>query len=312
MATGAMWGPYHVEPFEQVQAWGAATLDVLRRLADEPGTGVRIVSGVEAAREPADPPAWAARLDGFRICGADELPAGFAAGWRYTAPLVDMPIYLAYLRQRLSDAGGRIERRKVTVLSEATSGAAVVVNCAGMGARELVPDPDLFPIRGQLVVVENPGLTEFFSEDTGASPDLLHYYPHGDTVVLGGTAQPNVWRREPDPEIASAIVRRCAEVEPRLRKARIIAHRVGLRPTRARVCVENQALDGTRIVHNYGHGGAGVTLSWGCAAEAAALAFPTDSRAVAPARCRPARVTLRSAIGRFRADMVRSRPRHWP
>ncbi|MEV0134678.1 FAD-dependent oxidoreductase [Dactylosporangium sp. NPDC050688] len=271
MAAGAMWGPYHVEPLDRVQAWGAATLDILRRLADDLGTGVRLVSGIEAARELVDPPAWGGQLDRFRMCAADELPPGFAAGWRYTAPLVDMPTYLGYLRRRLADAGGHIERRRVTAFTEAVAEAPVVVNCTGMGARELVPDPDLFPIRGQLVVVENPGLTEFFSEDTGSSPDLLHYYPHGDTLVLGGTAQTNAWSREPDPEVAATIVRRCGEVEPRLRDARIISHRVGLRPTREQVRVESQELYGGRIIHNYGHGGAGVTLSWGCAADAAAL-----------------------------------------
>lgn len=271
MAAGAMWGPYHVEPLDRVQAWGATTLEILRRLADDPDTAVRLVSGTEAAREPVDPPAWGDQLDGFRMCATGELPPGFAAGWRYTAPLVDMPTYLEYLRRRLANAGGQIERRRVTAWTEAAAEAPVVVNCTGMGARELVPDPELVPIRGQLVVVENPGLTEFFSEDTGSSPDLLHYYPHGDNLVLGGTAQPDLWRREPDPETAAAIVHRCAEVEPRLRNARIVAHRVGLRPTRAQVRVERHDLHGVRVVHNYGHGGAGVTLSWGCAADAAAF-----------------------------------------
>jgi D-amino-acid oxidase len=275
MAAGAMWGPYHVEPFDLVAAWGATTLDTLRRLAAESGTGVRLVSGIEAARDEVDPPAWGDQLDGFRMCERTELPPGFATGWRYTAPLIDMPTYLTYLRQRLADSGGQIRARRVAALTEAVGETDVVVNCAGIGARGLVPDPDLFPIRGQLVVVENPGITEFFSEDTGSSPDLLHYYPHGETVVLGGTAQPDSWNSEPDPETAAAIVRRCVEVEPRLRNARIIAHRVGLRPTRAQVRVDSQDLDGTRIIHNYGHGGAGVTLSWGCAINATTLALAT-------------------------------------
>lgn len=83
--------------------------------------------------------------------------------------------------------------------------------------------------------------------------------PHGDTVVLGGTAQPGQWSREPDPDTAAAIVARCAEVEPRLRDARIIEHRVA----------DYAPPGGTRIIHNYGHGGAGLTLSWGCALEIA-------------------------------------------
>jgi D-amino-acid oxidase len=270
-AAGAMWGPYLVEPVDRVRVWSAQTLEVLRKLAMDPQTGVRLVAGIEASRKPVDPPDWGNQLDGFRMCEASELPNGFTTGWRYTAPLVDMPTYLDYLQQRLAAAGGTIEISRIDSLDQVADFAPVVVNCAGMGARDVVPDPDLTPIRGQLVVVENPGISEFFSEDTGLSPDLLHFYPHCETLILGGTAQPGDWSREPDPDIAAAIVARCAEVEPRLRDARILGHRVGLRPTRLYVRVEEQQLNGTRLIHNYGHGGAGVTLSWGCASEIAAV-----------------------------------------
>jgi D-amino-acid oxidase len=132
----------------------------------------------------------------------------------------------------------------------------------------MVPDPDLRPIRGQHVVVTNPGLTEFFSEDTGSSPDLRCFYPHGDTVVLGGTAIDGEGDLGPDDNAAAGILARCAEVEPRLAQAHVLEHRIGARPTRATVRVEAEwQEDGTVVVHNYGHGGAGVTLSWGCAEE---------------------------------------------
>ncbi len=271
VAAGAMWGPYLVEPIDRVRVWSAQTLDVLRKLAVDPVTGVRLVAGVEASRTAAEPPEWGDRLDGFRMYEASELPDGFATGWRFTAPVVDMPVYLGYLERRLAEAGGRIEIRPLSSLDEASGVAPVVVNCAGMGARELVPDPEITPIRGQLVVAENPGIAEFFSDDTELSPDLLHYYPHGETVILGGTAQPGAWSRTPDPATAAAIVARCAEVEPRLGHARVIGHRVGLRPTRPYVRVDEQQREGIRVIHNYGHGGAGVTLSWGCAIEVAAL-----------------------------------------
>ncbi|MGI5211831.1 FAD-dependent oxidoreductase [Plantactinospora sp. CA-290183] len=265
-AAGAMWGPYHVEPVDRVRVWSAQTLEVLRQLATDPQTGVRLVSGIEASRKPVDPPEWGSQLGGFRTCEVSELPDGFATGWRYTAPILDMPTYLGYLRGRLEAAGGGIEIRRIDSLDEVVGVAPVVVNCAGMGAR----DPELAPVRGQLVAVENPGITEFFSEDTGVSPDLLHFYPHGETVVLGGTAQPGEWNREPDPGIAAAIVARCAEIEPRLRGARVVELRVGLRPTRPFVRVEKRQFRSARMIHNYGHGGAGVSLSWGCAAQVVA------------------------------------------
>ncbi|WJK34687.1 FAD-dependent oxidoreductase [Solwaraspora sp. WMMA2065] len=268
-AAGAMWGPYLVEPVDRVRVWSAQTLEVLKQLATDPATGVRLVSGIEASRKPVEPPEWGNQLDGFRMCKPSELPDGFATGWRYTVPLVDMPVYLGYLRQRLEAAGGEIALRRIGSLDEAVQVAPLIVNCSGVSARDLVPDPELTSIRGQLVVVENPGITEFFSEDTVLSPDLLHFYPQGEALILGGTAQPGDWSREPDPDTAAAIIARCADVEPRLRNAQVIEHRVGLRPTRPYVRVEEQQLYETRVIHNYGHGGAGVTVSWGCAFEIA-------------------------------------------
>ncbi|MFI9587907.1 FAD-dependent oxidoreductase [Streptomyces sp. NPDC052236] len=235
--------------------------------AADPATGVRLTSGIEASRHAAAPPDWATTLPGFAPAEPAQLPAGFTSGYRCTVPLIDMPVYLDYLQRRLRDAGGTIEQRRLQSFAEAGP-ATAIVNCAGLGADTLVPDPELRPIRGQHVVVTNPGLTEFFSEDTGLSPDLLCIYPHGDTVVLGGTAIDGNGTLEADAKAAAGILARCSAVEPRLADTKILGHHVGARPTRDRVRVEAEQLpDGTPLVHNYGHGGAGVTLSWGCAAE---------------------------------------------
>ncbi|WP_066956829.1 FAD-dependent oxidoreductase [Streptomyces lushanensis] len=271
LAAGAMWGPYLVEPKEKVDQWGQRSLEVFRELAEDPSTGVRLTSGIEASRTAEAPPDWATTLPGFRPCGPAELPAGFSAGYRFTVPLIGMPTYLGYLLRRLDAAGGTVERRRLASLADAGP-AAVIVNCTGLGAKDLLPDPDLRPIRGQHVVVTNPGLTEFFSEDTGLSPDLLCFYPHGDTVVLGGTAIDGEGGLASDDTAAAGIMARCVEVEPRLAAARFLDHRIGARPTRATVRVEaDRREDGAVVVHNYGHGGAGVTLSWGCAEEVRGL-----------------------------------------
>ncbi|MFD7062488.1 FAD-dependent oxidoreductase [Streptomyces sp. NPDC059906] len=271
LAAGAMWGPYLVEPKDKVDQWGQRSLEIFRELAQDPATGVRLTSGIEASRTAEAAPGWATTLPGFRPCERAELPAGFTAGYRFTVPLIDMPTYLDYLLRRLRDAEGVVEQRRLTSLSDAGP-ATTIVNCAGLGARHLAPDPDLRPIRGQHVVVTNPGLTDFFSEDTGLSPDLLCIYPHGDNVVMGGTTIDGEDDLAPDAKAATGILACCAEVEPRLAQARVLEHRVGARPTRATVRVEEEAWEGgTAVVHNYGHGGAGVTLSWGCAEETRAL-----------------------------------------
>ncbi len=155
-AAGAMWGPYLVEPLDRVAVWSQRTLATLRQLADNPETGVRLVAGIEASRTPTPPPGWGDQLEGFQLCQSGELPDVFATDWRFIAPLVDMPTYLGYLLQRAREAGVDVEPRAVRSLDQASAVAPTVVNCTGIGARELVRDPSLAPIRGQLVVVENP------------------------------------------------------------------------------------------------------------------------------------------------------------
>ena len=131
------------------------------------------------------------------------------------------------------------------------------------------PDPSVRPVRGQHVIVENPGLDTFFIE-APVGPSWTAYFPHGGLAVLGGIAVQDDWSLEPDLEIAEQILARCVAAEPQLAGARVIGHRVGLRPARPEVRLEVQELAGTRIVHDYGHGGTGVALSWGCAREASA------------------------------------------
>jgi D-amino-acid oxidase len=268
VAAGAIWGPHLVEDSGRVAAWCRAGLETLRDLAGLPGTGVRMARGTEAWRHPAEPPGWSALMPAFRHCAAAELPDGFVAGWRYTAPVLTMPVYLEYLLDRLTGGGGQVQVATVGSLAEAAAVAPAVVNCTGIGARDLVPDHDLVPVRGQAVLVANPGITDFFIGPADATADLVYMFPHGDTVLLGGTEQPGDWNPDPDPVITRRILADCAAVEPRLAAAEIVAQRVGLRPVRPRVRLDCERLGpGRLLVHNYGHGGAGVTLSWGCARD---------------------------------------------
>jgi D-amino-acid oxidase len=267
VAAGAIWGPVRCGPPDRTYEWARTGLAVLSELAGEPVAGIRQVSGMEVAAEPASPPYWTNLLPDLRLLDDSELPAGFTAGWHYTAPVVTMPLYLEYLRSRYEKLGGVISVEPLTSLT-AVADAPVVVNCTGIGARDLVPDPAVVPVRGQVVVVENPGIDEFYIDHTLDGDDYVYIFPHGDVVLLGGTAQEGNWDRQPRQDIAERIMRDCCAVHSRLRGARVVAERVGLRPCRPEVRLEAEALPGGRTLwHNYGHGGAGVTLSWGCARE---------------------------------------------
>ena len=134
--AGALWGPHLVEAGERAIRWCRASLAAFGELAAGPGSGaagVRTASGAQVFRGPPEPPDWLAELGGYRPCRPDELPPGFASGWRYAAPLVHMPTYLRYLQARFERAGGRLAEGTVASLAGAAreAGARVVVNCSG-------------------------------------------------------------------------------------------------------------------------------------------------------------------------------------
>ena len=235
--------------------------------------------GVGSWSDSVPDPWWASDVPGVRRWTRDELPPGYRDGHAFVAPVIEMPIYLAYLMDRFVETGGSVERKTVSSLAEAAGGARVVVNCSGLGARGLVGDASLAPIRGQVVRVRNPGLERFVLDE--ANPEGVTYViPRSADCVLGGTAEEGSWDTEPDREVAAGILQRCAGRGPRLAGAEVVEHRVGVRRGRPEVRLEIEAGPepaspslplGVPCVHNYGHGGSGVTLSWGCAEETVGL-----------------------------------------
>lgn len=255
--SGGLCWPYRIEPQEKALEWAVRSFRKFAWLAEQPElTGVRLVRGtLEGGAASTVPPEWISLI-----------------GSPPRTPLVDMQTYLPYLRGRLTAAGGRCEQRTVSSLTEASAEAPVVVDCTGLGARELVGDTGMRPVRGQIVVVENPGIEEWFLSSESGARETTYVLPQPYGVLLGGTADEDAEETAPDPAVTRAIVERSARVHPELAHARILEVRVGLRPYRERVRLETETLpDGALCVHNYGHGGGGVTVSWGCALEAVRL-----------------------------------------
>ena len=276
-AAGAICGPVFDETDDPVGAWSQVGFDEFTALAADPRTGVRLRESVFVSPIGMTGPPPILRPTDVRALRPDEVSAGYASGFVATIPCVDMPRYLNYLGQRFEAAGGIVEGQELASLANAAELAPLIANCAGLGARKLVPDLSVRPIRGQHVVVENPGIDRVFMEPP-FGPAWAGIIPHGDVVVLGGIAVEDDWNLEPDPEVAEQILRRCVAVEPRLRNARVVEHRVGLRPGRASVRLEREEIDGAVVVHDYGHGGTGVLLSWGCARDAVKLLMTDSTR----------------------------------
>ena len=256
VVAAALWYPYKALPQDRVTAWAATAYGCFGELAAQPGTGVRMLAGTEVLRRRTDHPWWCGAVPDLTHVGP---PEGYADAWSFTAPVVDMPVYLPWLLNRLAELGGTVTRISLGALPTAVSPDEVVVDCSGLGARLLARDTDVHPVRGQVVLVDGVDLDRWWLDSEGPT----YVVPRGRRVVLGGTDEDGEWSRTPDPATAEAVLDRATRLVPELAGARVVAHRVGLRPVRSAVRLEAEE----RTVHCYGQGGAGVTLSWGCAAE---------------------------------------------
>lgn len=265
----AYWYPFRVSPPEKVLPWASFTYDRYMELSEISDIGIGIFNFVQIFDHKVEDPFWKPAVTNFIRVGKDELPPGYVDGFIAPIARIETPIYMDYLVSRFKDAGGRITKldNEIDNIEEISADHKLIINCSGLGARKIFNDNEVFPIRGQLVKTTNPGLKDCINEEEG--PLAVSYIvPHSTYCILGGTADDNDWNLEIDPKTTEEILRKCRELDPRLNEVEVLGERVGLRPGRTEVRLETEKLHGDSIViHNYGHGGAGFTLSWGCAED---------------------------------------------
>ncbi|GAA4683129.1 FAD-dependent oxidoreductase [Phytohabitans rumicis] len=251
--AAAVWYPTHTDPDPRVLTWAHRTYDELARHAAEGVPGV-VMRRTRMLTRDTEVPWWASAVTDFHIGDGE---------WKFTAPTVEMRPYLQWLAQQAPP----LTRRRVASLAEAAGLAPVVVNATGLGARDLCADDAVHPARGRVVLVANPGLDTSVRYEANPA-GMTYVHPRSRDVVLGGTFEAGEWDTTADPAASRAIVARCTALVPELAGAPVLAEVAGLRPVRSGgPRLEAEAVDGARVIHNYGHGGAGVTLSWGCAED---------------------------------------------
>ena len=296
-AAAAVWFPYHVEPARRVIPWALQTFEVLVDLARLPGSGVSMIELRQLSRTgQIQIPDWAVPLGASVIPSAVENGAAgeaatwtgrpeaertgserikslefFKSGFSLRVPLMDTTIYLDYLAARFRRAGGEINVNvQFDNLEDVDREFDLVINCAGIGARELVQDAEVEPHRGQVAIV--PRIEGLSCAVVCDDAPLMYAIPRTHDCVFGGTNELSD-DLSANSATTSRIVAECCRVL-NIDEARVLAERVGLRPfRRSGIRLERDQLpDGRAVIHNYGHGGAGFTLSWGCAREVADLA----------------------------------------
>ena len=180
-----------------------------------------------------------------------------------------MPIYLEWLMKRYESLGGKSKKKTISSFDAIRPSFEIIINCTGLNSGELLEDEEVYPVRGQIIRVKAP-LTEMYLDQQ--IENLAYIVPRSKDVVLGGVAQQGSWSLEQNTEDHDFILNKCASIIPELKDAEIIEDLVGLRPGRTEVRLEKEERDGVDLIHNYGHGGSGITLSWGCADEVVELA----------------------------------------
>lgn len=265
--AGALWFPFRADPPMRVNGWALRSRQRLEALAVAvPEAGVDVLTVYEAAHG-TEAPWWAQSAPA--LSWAAESPLGCPA-WRFRAPRVEPRLFLGWLEGQLHRP---IRLQKVTSL-QAVEGE-VVVHCTGLGARALAGDGALQALYGQVLLVAPGELdTQLSLGDERDEAAMLYCIPRRREVVLGGCALPcpDDQSLTPQPALREAMLARARAAG--LRHGPVLGEAAGLRPYRPTVRLE---LEG-RVLHNYGHGGAGYTLAYGCAEEVVALLAVPYSR----------------------------------
>lgn len=295
----AIWHLFWVEIDERVERWSVTALDELIKLSHVQGTGVTLVRGIECVRA-TSPDAddfldgrtgalWKHVVPAYEPLTLEELTARLPpeypletmlGGYIIEVPIADMSAYLPYLMQRLEDLGVPREVGSFASFQEVRERfpADWYVNCTGLGSEKLAGDTSLRGIKGQIIRVSQDGSIKEYIADDYSPRGMTYILPRGQDIVLGGSEDTEFENSRVDPELTAAILERCTALIPEVGNAEVLEHMAGLRPYRPSIRLEID-LDTPDLVHNYGHGGSGVSLSWGCSAEVVQIIAEAENQA---------------------------------
>lgn len=229
-------------------------------------------------------------LPGVREWPAARLRGGYAYGVSMRTLVVETPVFMPALVRAFEAHGGRIERRSLSSRAEINAlPHETLINCLGLGARDLfeqeIPEADrTYAVKGQLVLLQpDPDLQYALNFQVGGED--RYFFPRHDALVLGGTYEAHAASAAPDDAVTRMLLeqhmqfianagRAMGFAPPKIAPERYVRAIAGLRPFRpAGPRLELERSGGKRIIHNYGHGGSGITFAWGCAEEASGLAL---------------------------------------
>ena len=269
MSAGAYWWPHKAYPQERVADWAKQSFDIYRSEAQNSGSGIFFQDHYRYCVIPDDSNYALELVDDWELLDHKALGIECHQAYRVQLPVIDVPIYLAYLKEQLESMGVNIIIRDLTSFDELFSSYDLIVNCSGNGAQALAKDPLLYPIRGPILRLKPVQGIKDSMRIYQAGEQFVLILPRSEDLILGGSAQENNFSTELDEEEIADIFKRCVRVNPLLERGELLDARVGFRPGRESVRLEIDPY--LPVIHNYGHGGGGFTIGWGCAFEVTTL-----------------------------------------
>lgn len=260
--AAAFWFPYHVRNDIRGLGWANKSYSFYKDRCQDAATGISIIPLIKAARPHSnDEDSWTHYMpvDSFRKLEEGELPSGYEKGYRAVVPLIETQIFLPYLQNQLKQRGVTFKQATINDLNEVNEEVDLIINCSGLGSRDLCKDQEIFPVRGQVALLE-PGYPDHIFLDNQTPAYIV---PRKDATIVGGTYEENEFEALANEDALQDVLQKAYNIMPALKQRKVIGNWAGLRPFRNKVRLEQEG----NIIHNYGHGGSGFTLSFGCAEE---------------------------------------------
>jgi len=264
--VGAIWFPYSVEPIQKANQWAATAFHHYEAEVGK-AEGVSMLP-FKVLSVPGQDNSWVDHLPKENITkSSEDLPLGYNEAITAMVPLIEPPLYLPYLVELFTQNGGTIKQLTITSLEELKALNNVVVNCTGLGAKEICNDEHLFAMRGQILQAEKLDHDPIVSQ--AVKGELSYLINRSQDSIIGGTDYDHDYNLNPEEADTNLIIDRIKKlgVTSEIKLKNIL---VGLRPKRYSIRCEQDEKQ-ANIYHNYGHGGAGFTVAWGCAEHIATL-----------------------------------------
>ncbi len=261
--AAAFWFPYHIRNDDRGIGWCKISYDYYQQFAQQPATGISMKQLLKVLRTGVqeEEPIWIDFMPtgSYSTLPDDELKEGFSKVYNINVPLIETQIFLPWLQSHLEQNGVNFIQKEISSFDEIKEIHELVINCTALGARKLCNDLSVIPVRGQVALLSpNTSLPIYLDNE-----EPLYVVPRKDAIIVGGTYEENVEEEVTEPETINRILANAYKALPQLQQQEVIGSWAGLRPYRKEVRVEKDA--DPKIIHNYGHGGSGFTLAFGCA-----------------------------------------------